>query len=521
MTSPLGPLWFASPPEVHSALLSSGPGPASLSAAAGAWSALSAEYASAAAELDGLVGAVQAGAWQGSSAERYVAAHQPYVAWLLQSSTDAAGVAAQHDIAAAAYTAALGAMPTLAELATNHVMHGVLVATNFFGINTIPIALNEADYLRMWLQAATTMALYQAAAGAALASAPRSTAAPTVVTPGGEAAPAADLLQTKAAAAAGDSNPLNSIIDAIVAALEAYVKALPDGDAIWYFLTHPVEQISQMIVDFIQNPYAALVTWGPLLFWLGYQAFFQPVGWGTWGTLLSSPLWAPPLFAVGLASLGFLGLIKPDIIPDLPTDTTVAVPNTVQHSFPVAGLGSAAPGPAGAPASATSTGATAGAAPATTAPAAAGFAYAVAGPNDWGPGLGPTVGGRTGAKAPAATIPASGAAAVSSAAARAKRRRRAPLHDHSDEFLDLDSNIGVDPEWDSAAQASERGAGSFGFAGTIPRETLLQAAGLTALAGDDFGGGPRMPMTPQTWEQARQERGPESQRDDLPRNGRG
>ncbi|OBF64214.1 hypothetical protein A5753_11235 [Mycobacterium sp. 852002-51971_SCH5477799-a] len=98
-------------------------------------------------------------------------------------------------------------------------------------------------------------------------------------------------------------------------------------------------------------------------------------------------------------------------------------------------------------------------------------------------------------KAPEPDSAAAAAAAATREAARARRRRRATQRGHGDEFMDM--NVDVDPDWD-AALASDRGAGALGFAGTA-RRGAAAAAGLTTLAGDEFGGSPTLPMMPGTW----------------------
>lgn len=276
-------MWFAVPPEVPSAWLSTGMGPGPLLAAARAWHALAAQYTEIATELASVLAAVQASSWQGPSADRFVVAHQPFRYWLTHAATVATAAAAAHETAAAGYTSALGGMPTLAELAANHAMHGALVTTNFFGVNTIPIALNEADYLRMWIQAATVMSHYQAVAHESVAATPSTPPAPQIVTSA-----------ASSAASSSFPDPTKLILQLLKDFLELLrylaVELLPGplGDLI--------AQVLDWFISFVS---------GPVFTFLAYLVLDPLIYFGPF-----APLTSPVLLPAGLTGLAGLGAVS-------------------------------------------------------------------------------------------------------------------------------------------------------------------------------------------------------------------
>ena len=436
---------------------------------------MSAQYAAAADELSAALATVQAGAWQGPSAESYVAAHVPYLAWLMQASVNTAAAAVQHETAAAAYTSALATMPTMAELAANHATHVVLVATNFFGLNTIPIALNEADYVRMWLAAASTMSTYQAVSAAAVTSTPHTSPAPQI--------------QKAASTGTGKSQD----------------EGPGPTQLSWY--TERIDKLITLVENELANPnqtntaalYTEFTYWIPRYAGEIYLTFAPQI---QQLAQISIGLIAPALPTAGLAGVSGLAGLSQSVSP--PGVPGVAVPAPPTTTGPVAATPPAPAAVAGTtptPASASS-GAPAVASPPPSSPPAppvgadtVAYPYAV-GPPGVGAGMNMSIGARTTKnEAESERVAAAAVAATRQPAAR-RRRRRARLIDRGYEYMDV--HDAPDSGDDRTLAASMSGAEALGFNGTARKAGAGQAAGLTALAAD-LPSGPTMPMMPSSW----------------------
>jgi PPE-repeat protein len=151
------------PPEINSTLMYAGPGSGALAAAAAGWEGLANDLQSTATSFHSIVTNLTSGAWTGPSSQTMLAAVEPYVGWLTNTSAQAAQTAAQAAASVNAYEAAYAATIPPALVFANRAQLLMLIATNFFGQNTPAIAANQAQYASMWAQDATAMNTYAAA----------------------------------------------------------------------------------------------------------------------------------------------------------------------------------------------------------------------------------------------------------------------------------------------------------------------------------------------------------------------
>jgi PPE-repeat protein len=157
----------ALPPEVNSARMYAGAGPAPMLAAASGWDALAAELGSAASAYDAVIKGLTSEEWLGPASASAAAAAAPYVTWMSSTATQAEQTATQVRSAVGAYETAFAATVPPPVITANRLQLTTLEATNFFGQNSPAIAATEAQYSEMWAQDAAAMYGYAGSSASA------------------------------------------------------------------------------------------------------------------------------------------------------------------------------------------------------------------------------------------------------------------------------------------------------------------------------------------------------------------
>ncbi|WP_438362655.1 PPE family protein [Mycobacteroides abscessus] len=482
------PIWGALPPEVASSMLSTGPGPGALLAAAAAWRELGAQYSDIASELAATITGSSV-VWEGPSSQLYRAAHSPFLAWLAEAADASLIAAGLHDSSAAAYTVALDNMPTLLELAANHAEHAALLGTNFLGINAVPIAVNEADYVRMWLQAAAVMGTYHAVAEANLAALPK-LRQPPPISNGNEARSVANQPDPKSGDAQSSFEQQQQMLEQAIRKLFEYI-ANPNESTFAGF----VAAMQAFTILYIMNIPTALVGWAlelsPLL------GVLMLVGGITTGIVL-------PLTA-GQVDMNSDKGGAPLDHPIHPRDTLrnqavhlgiapTSITTSVAHpSSPVTPSADGSTTTQSAPAEQAVSGTP---------------GYAVGGDGPPSARFGPVSTASSSAKASSsASSPAVGKAEGSvagrrSQTSRSRRGARRTQAARQERRVTADMDVRDD---DVSVRASQRGSELRGFSGALSNQGIT-ALGYVRAAEDAVGGGRTMPMLPQTWTEAENDR---------------
>lgn len=212
--------WHGLPPEFNTGRLIAGAGAEPYLQAQAGWATLMAEFTAALVALRTEI-SLMSSMWQGTASEAAQAAFEPYLAWMDEVIALATQRSAAAEAQAGTYTGAVAETPTLGEIAGNHITHAVLQSTNFMGVNTVPIAVNEFEYLVvLWNRASAAMDGYLAGTGVNTTFPPFPPAPSIMSAPGTPEAGLASVLASRAAAL-----PASAARDVVLAGLQTSATA--------------------------------------------------------------------------------------------------------------------------------------------------------------------------------------------------------------------------------------------------------------------------------------------------------
>ncbi|WP_434555419.1 PPE family protein, partial [Mycobacterium intracellulare] len=196
----------------------SGPGSASMMAAAWAWNMLAAELDSAATAYDTVITQLTSEGWMGPASAQMAEAAQPYVTWMRTSAAQAEQAATSARAAAGAYETAFAATVPPPLIETNRTLLAQAISTNVLGQNIPLITQLEAQYGEMWAQDAATMYGYAAQTAPTAEVTPFTEPAQTT-NPAGQAMQAAAV--TRAAGTSAGTDAQTQLLSSTPSALQS------------------------------------------------------------------------------------------------------------------------------------------------------------------------------------------------------------------------------------------------------------------------------------------------------------